>query len=535
LFCDKKPLYFAFADEGQRYYLSSMLQLGIDDYLWLALRKSGCQCIFSINPTAKGVELHIADQEAYQEYCSSSWLLSPDGYKGPTDIPMDPAKAAKWLTRQIDRKNGKCAIVIRLPVLARLFGGGANRKSLDELLKRFQCTKNPIVILSPATMTDSDLGAFLDPEGIFGYRSERSGSLCPELYDMIHAEAAVPIFHQLKACLGRRMLEPDVITFDRLKLLLEHIQFRRGEVWEESEFLDYANFIHRWWYRDSVRSTCPDLFRNARSYRDIYQSLTEPGGWKRLQDRMNGYKKRHGNKPVFIIDGPIDRQALEAKCLVTRDDPLAAKLARLTWPKELSGSFPDASAEALHRAQNRLTRPYTKPIRSGCREKLAVFLNSYETAQRGGDIDTMRRAMRAILFCAGTMHKAHSDGMDCDKFLNLHAFNLQQSEKYTRIWRTVRSAETSGREITDSYHLGLMGELDALEKSLANTDATLSIDPELLQSQSSGIPARQELEEIEKMLQKTLQPEPQEAPAPQPEVYDREAEQKELQWQADMY
>lgn len=510
-----------------------MLRLDIADYLWLELHKE-YQHIFHLHTKSNGVTLHLADKDAYQEYFSKSLLFSPEGYKGPTDIPMDGAKAAKWLSRQIDRKNGKCAILVELPVLDRLYGSGANRKPLDELLKKLADTKNTLVILSPATMTAGDLSIFRAPDGVFAYRSDRGHSLCPELYAMLHGAAPVPMFHQLKTRLGRQVVEPDVITFEGIKILLEHIRFRRGAEWEDAEFLDYANFIHRWWYRDSVRKTCPDLFPNARSYRDIYEELTKPDGWQRLLDRLNGYKKRNGNKPVYIIDGPFDRQALESECRITRDDPVAAELARLTWPKELSGSFPGADAEALHHAQHKLTRPYSEEFCPGRREKLALFLKLYDNAKRCSDIDTMRRAMRAILFSANTIHKNYVGNVECEKFLKQHSANLQQSVKYYQIWKNIQQQQHATGQIADGVLTGLMGQLNALEAQLLTSDALLNTDPELLQTQSSTS-TQQELEEIQKMLQESFLPDRQEEAVPEAQVYDREEGEALLQGLADLF
>lgn len=482
-FSSHKPLYFVFANEGETYYQDSMLQMRLEDYLWLELSKSDYKYIYFVNYASDEVTLKIQDADTYADYQSGKWtfLGKAEGYLGSTELKFPPGKLAKWIISQIGKKNGQRAFVFQLPAFHALFGEKGSRDSLEQLIRKQSSSKNPVILLSSMQVSQQEIDIFTDPNGVFGYRTAYQEYLCRELWEAIHSDSDIPIFQRLKEKLGSQFLELGGLRFESLKTLMRNVQFARDEFWTEEEFLDYTNFVYRWCYRPSMQKAYPGLFPeflpgNLRS-KTIYSSLTSVSGWQKFTERLNGYRKVHQGKPVYEADGYINKSELEAQCYVTRADAPLVQTASLQWPK-LLGAYTGRVAPAdFFQMQREILCPRNKPIQAARIGKLEQYIEFFYRAQKKQDSDTLRRAVCALIFCGKTLY---GENEEIGRFLDLHGRCLTFSEQYFDIRKTLQSQSGIEGQIAEDYKLALAAQAEKRSSILCTLDTLLSVTPDML-------------------------------------------------------
>ncbi|MCD8143393.1 MAG: hypothetical protein LUD83_09010 [Clostridiales bacterium] len=509
MFSTHKQLYFVFQHEGETYFLDSTLQLRLDDWLRLSLRRSGYRYTYFLDAVGSQMKLTILDADSYHQYYARSLWFKPD-FQGQVCIDLDQERAVQWLTKELGRRNGESAFVCRMEAFARLFQPDYPSKArlLDRLIQRLHSCRDALVLVGPMEMTEEVLSLYTAPGSVLAYVDRETGqSLCRSTRELLLDKDNLCFFDRLREKLDDQFLELGTFTFDGLKTLLGNVRFARDEAWGEGTLLDCTNFLYFWTYKPKLRAYCQGLFSSLKqpiTYGALFRSLCD-NGITAMEERIQRLRRsaRNKNESERLIDilvhqfGPLPKDYPSQESHVVFAEPELSALAELPWPEWAyrKGASPfqiwepaerewDAMKRSLLKARN---RPFPR-TRIRWIDKFVVRM---KRAENRGDHWTVRRTVNVLLYCGNNLYTEGEFDQycqGCERYLTVSEGYFDKYREYLRI-------KPSG---TDAV-AAVQGQLYSYGIALESADAEYQTVSEI-----SGIDLTDTLQTLLESVQTTM-------------------------------
>ncbi|MCC8063908.1 MAG: hypothetical protein LIO70_02330 [Clostridiales bacterium] len=454
MFSTHKQLYFVFQHEGEPYFLDSTLQLRLDDWLRLSLRRSGYRYTYFLDAVGSQMKLTILDADSYHQYYARSLWFKPD-FQGQVCVDLDQERAVQWLTKELGRRNGESAFVFRMEAFARLFQPDYPSKArlLDRLIQRLHNCRDALVLVGPMEMMEEVLSLYTAPGSVLAYVDRETGqSLCRSARELLLDRDNLCFFDRLREKLDDQFLELGTFTFDGLKTLMGNVRFARDEAWDEGTLLDYTNFLYFWTYKPKLRAYCQGLFSSLKqpiTYAALFRCLCD-NGIAAMEERMQRLRRsaRNKNESERLIDilvhqfGPLPKDYPSQESHVVFAEPELSALAELPWPEWAyrKGASPFQIWEPAEREWDVMKRSLLKarnrPFPRTRIRWIDKFVVRMKRAENRGDHWTVRRTVNVLLYCGNNLYTEGEFDQycqGCERYLTVSEGYFDKYREYLRI------------------------------------------------------------------------------------------------------
>lgn len=479
LFSLNDKLYFVFAHEQDVFFTDSLLRLGVHDYLWLMLRKSGYRHIFFVMENPGGFTVRIPDSDSAKLLRMYSEKRTPSFQAA---VSMNAADLCNWISGRTKRgtSSGPAAWVIP---------GTAMQKCAHSLPGMFADvidSRGPgadtVILQFPMQMSARELSLFTSENSFFAKKTGRGSCLSKPVYDMIHIKDSVSIFKRLKADLGSSLIQLSAVSFEQLRSMLRWAASRLELEITVEQLHEYTNFLYWYVYSPTLRAVVKGPFSSFSTYRELSDYLLRPDTFTAIRERVNKLKGLvpSGNL-VDILNRlcPLEKNEDRVYVQISHSNGILRRLSDLPYPVDFNRG-PDAAYLYWMNMQRQVRMPNTCPIPEKRLNWISVFMDFFEEARRNQDMETTRRAAEALRDTARNLYLP----MGSESRMKAHQLCLELS----RSIGTVRSkcAGEAGTWI-DEQLLEEYGQmLRNLEKALANP----SIQDAMLLHQASTLLAK---------------------------------------------
>lgn len=390
-------LHFVFDYRNELHYTENLLVLEPEAYLWHELRRQGTDIALFVAERGSGITLEAFDS-------ASAEVLKPEkkGFfqisKAPSleeqravhhtytlrDIDEEEDTLLEWLLERPEQKGLKkkrTALVLSLEGFTVLWQQ-SNPKVRQRLLRQIERPDGQCILILRLPLQTKAL-----EEAFFG-KSELLPQLCPGIGKAMEGPRE-PLMEALRRQLGDRM-----VSFHRAE---DTLNMLLRQALEEGKFPDSLRELEE--QAAYLRLRYPHM-GPAVKRRDLYEQLRQPGFREELRRRTAQLRQKYPELTVaeaLKADGltAADRVALEY------DDPLVRNLTNLYLPEEFFSQAEDGPAlrEALAGIKQDFSTLWNRRRSAAVCRWADAFYSEARTAGAQGDWDTLRDALQLLRFC----------------------------------------------------------------------------------------------------------------------------------------
>lgn len=409
MFANHKPFYFVFSNNDELFFLDSMIQLKLDDFLWFQLRKNGYTNIYHIKDGQDHVKLLLPDHATLAAFRETKPLLvripeSPGRF--PVEVMMKTDVFSKWLLRKaLLDAPGKSAFIFQPSLFSKILKN--DRTRLDQLLYDQASRTNPIILSFPMRFSEAALEQFFSHHSIFALSNKNQNSLCPPLYNIIHSDDSIRIFERLQTTMGECFNQIGAITFSQLRTMIRYLSFHNELDWSDDKILELTNFLYWYVYSPALRSVVKEPIREYSTYRELYQYLISPASIRTIEERIAVLKNsRPGLSLIQILHEfqPLDKNEGRVRCHIALDLQPLRQFASLPCPESIPGSPLTVDPVLWNANQQYVCSPHNRPISQLCLDSMAKFLEIFQEARLLGDNRTLIRAAYCLTYCVDNLY-----------------------------------------------------------------------------------------------------------------------------------
>lgn len=427
MFSAHKQLYFVLKNEGETYFLDSMLRLRPEEYLWYQLQKNDYSSVFFLTGAAgEKAVISVRDPESYRKNtCGGGlfgkgkklWAGKKEPYTGPMSVTVPAQEAARWLLERLEEP--KTALVCKLDLLNSLFS--REDPSPEKLLERLSLGKASLVVEYPMEPSAKDLEDLVGKDSIFRYRGTK-GELFTPLYALLTSgNSSAAIFDELLKSVPEQMAELGHLDYLTLQTLVRNVEFALGKQFEQQSFWDHVNYLHYWLEYETVRQDAKGLFggiQGAVTRKKLFEALTQ-GGLKAMEEREEVLRRMYRMKHPDQTNGPLLAWALLERygpkqigvqsSHVFLEDAALKKLEQMPFPKDYDSHKSIFSIRKLEKHEWEDMRRNLRKPRNGTFDTertnwIQAFLSYVAPAADCGDTDTLHRAMNLLMYCGNNLY-----------------------------------------------------------------------------------------------------------------------------------
>ena len=449
MFQSKDLIHLVFADETDTYYGDDLLQLNLNQKLWMMLHKSGYSAVYYLRAAGESFAVRsFGDAQAatYTGFESMSKFkkLFSDG--DAKDHFTD------WFCRQMKEKAAfVCSLEDFCSVYHDEWTDPFDRlKALSGDWKR----KGILVLTVPDTI-------------------ERSKPLLlhSRIFELLNDTAVLStrggearnLYRVLRNAKGDACVFLNTFSRETIRSILLQASMRRGRALTPEQSRAAEKYLYLYLRDEQLQQNLSLLERNKPAcelqFRELYTSLTEDDRvWDRLLRRCQSLPQ-------------TDPEAVEPLPLTRDKNSVAARCIRLQLPKW--AAVDEENRQALRRVQQNLRAPKNLDENAAVCAGLARLCGRLE-GMENGDTGTCRRLMTALTFCERWLYAEPGSETEQRVLENLTALerNVDLSAQYFRQYSELKrqlSGGVTGRT-TQKVLERLAAQVGALEKFLQQHD-----------------------------------------------------------------
>lgn len=449
MFQPKDLIHLVFADETDTYYSDDLLQLNLNQKLWMLLHRSGYSTVYFLRAAGESFAVRTfgdAEAPAYTSIESRSKFIQLFTDRSAQD------HFTEWFCR---RMREKTAFVCSLEDFCSVFDDADedSRRRMKELAGDWK-RKGILVLTTSGTierskplLLHSKVFELLNDTAVLSTRGGESRSL----------------YRVLRNAKGDACVFLNTFSREAIRSILLQASLRRGRALTPEQSRAAEKYLYYYLRDEQLQQNLP-LFERGRpmcglQFRELYTSLAEDDQvWDRLLRRSQSLPQ-------------TDPEAVEPLPLTRDQNSVAARCIRLRLPKWAAAD--EENRRALQRVQQNLRTPKNQDENEAVCAGLARLCGRLE-GMDNGDVGTCRRLLTALTFCEHWLYVEPGSETEHKVLENLKALerNAELSVQYFRQYSELRRQMSVGvTGVTTQKVLDrLAAHVGALEKFLEQHD-----------------------------------------------------------------
>lgn len=470
--------HLVFANEDT-YYLSSLLQLNLRQYLYYDLKSKGYGAVYFFSGEAGSFSVVFPDAvsrsvyEGYEEQTAGqkfkTWLLGrKESPEDPgTSVPCGDCGSLFRRVLRIMKGEKKIAFVFQIETFYSLSDCPELIEKLSQSAGSNYNRGHIFLICAPVTAGGSSR-LLTDAHGVF------RSPLFPEIQRIFSSYKNVQIYERLREELGQRVCFLNLLDRNSVYYMVLHFLAEQGPPMAGffSAAEDYADFIWAWYHSSSFQKDAGPIFpvNEKRMYSVIQTSLGDREVFRRMNREVIRLRSSMdaGQSLAQWICGHYEMDSWQR--LIYEENPILIRLEHLPlpqeWEKEQKLRLP-----ALGQIRRELMKPST--LLQNPREEAYAFacVEHLRTACAREDLLTAEKSLEALRFIVCGFSGAESAKENLEDREELHRSIMQDSEHLYEITRLYQGDRDKIREYTFRLK-GCIEEVHRYEKQhgLSDTD-----------------------------------------------------------------
>ena len=482
MFDKKKKFYFVFSNEGEEYYLSSMLHLSLEDYIYYHLRIHDYEKVYHIRTMGAGDGTHmpVITIRTKEDFLNNSYQQQKKGLRSlfkakpveveiwdssscPEEYPAivktsGTEQTALWMSEKLS--DNKTAIVLDCYTLYELLESDSEDKR--EALKRFfssDMDSGTLVITLPMDIPRDLFSMLIQEEGMI---ADIFGLPCEQ--EVINYNYSM--FEYLSDRMKDQIYELGKIGFDELGDIIDNAFFERDELISDVDRNDICNFLFYWLYNKKIRKESvggSGIFvkrysdENAVISRKLLHDFILKDGKKAVSERIRGqhilyereYKcqsenmrlidilsKRCGDKD-HMMDIDLSPIKIELKELLRFESMLMPELDSSSEYDEQFNLI-ESTKEEWDRIRSVVRKPQTVLPEQKWLDLINICCTEMTTAHEKKDRSTVLRIENILVYCGNNLYSFNDER--CDEYYELFKYYIDYShacfDKYYNLRKT---------------------------------------------------------------------------------------------------
>ena len=521
MFDKKKKYYFVFSNEGEKYYLPSMLQLSLDDYIFYHLRTHNFDKVYHIRTTLSGDGTHIPviTIRSKEDFLNNTYQQQNRGlrslFEGRTvDVEVwdssccyekypvtvktsGTEQTVLWMSEKLF--DIKTAIVLDCYTLYEFLISISEDKR--EALKSFfssDTDSGTLVITFPMEIPKELFVQFAQESGIiadiFGLPCER---------EVINYNYSM--FEYLADRMKDQIYELGKPGFDELGSIIDNAFFERNELLNEADRSDICNYLFYWLYNKKIRKESvggSGIFakqysdENAVISRKQLHDFIFSDGKRAISERIRGqhilyereYTRQSGNMKLIdilskrcgdkdhMMDVNLSPVKIELKELSRFESMIMPELDR---PSEYDDQFNliESTREEWDWIRSVVRKPQTLLPEQRWLDLIDICCTKMTVANEKKDRSTVLRLENILVYCGNNLYSINNE--HCDEYDKLFRHYIEYSnacyDKYLNLKKTgsIMYGESEGSLgiVQQSAINELITKYNAYRKVLAELDS----------------------------------------------------------------
>lgn len=481
MFSTERFVHFVFANVDDTYYLGNMLELDLNGYLWVALKKKGFENVYFFSGTDTDCIVETLDSSSCDNYSqrNASLLSKFFGFKsGESEdkrqsfSDRDISALCNWITDSLvqSKKQKKQAFVFQLDTLSRLFGKPEQLDNLKRLIEYSrQNSKSGIIVVCAPNGGSELVEELVGKSSIFMVQSN-GHCLSEDLY-ALRKIPEKPLFQAIQEHMQDCQMQLYIPKREEICSLLVRRAIETNDWPESVKDLDkQAAFLTAWCRSESLQENADLTWKPGRfpKYSALWEKLCTPRFYTALCRQSELY----------------DLSGLEREPLVTEREDHICSMIRSLW-------LPDAflywvSSEEKVRQQFRDFRYraatlWSKPVNQQVTDYIERFLNSFQQAVKNEDWATLERILHILSFCADHICTGEERSVEIGELCELYkscvvemsfAYTRYQ-RNYERVTQQLKTASGSVRMTLEAQQSIYLAQATSTQTAIRETESKL--------------------------------------------------------------
>ncbi|MCC8129609.1 MAG: hypothetical protein LIO51_06710 [Clostridiales bacterium] len=386
MFSSSELIHFVFANDSDIYCCGGLLQLGLEQYLWLRLHEQ-YQAVYFLHAGEQTFSIRTYGDVKSKPFETSWWTQV---LRGTTEAE----EQGKWLVRQLKGRQGEtAAFVCPLGEFCTLLSSDEWRETLEQLSGMERRTG--IIVLTAPVTAEGSRGLLL------------TSPVFDRLRETAVTDARVGGERELYSSIQSK--KPDSVVYlneftrERVRDLLLRLSFVEGRYLSRQEADTAAAYLALYLNCSEIRQAKPLFGSGSLSwnfqYRELYDHLRKEDVWdcllaqSRQVDQAGGLSAWLSKTGLSAVSAPPG--------ILWGKNSYADRCLRLTVPERLR---PDDAAAKRISAMMREIRKTVRSPRNRLESPAMVreverLLRELDGIQTNGYVGTYERMLYALQFC----------------------------------------------------------------------------------------------------------------------------------------
>ena len=462
MFSTNEFLHFVFANRNDRYYCSELLDLDLNQYLWLRLHEQGYDCVYFLELSDRSICVRGYGDKLAQS-CENTGLFRHLTRSSSLQKLME--KALK------NKESVRSALVCDLGEFCTWFGADKWKKFLADLADPGRRT-GILVLTAPPEAEASR--SFLLNSPVFERIGEHS------ITDLRNASPC-NMYAAIQGSKPDSMVYLNTCTRERLHSMLTRILMEDTKRTLDAELLpEMEDYLLQWMNNPELRRKERRIATNMPSpnqaFQDIFRKLQQELVWNQLTAKAKQVSKAGGIQSYLAALGCVPEED-PVNVLAVRRDPnsFAGRCLRLRFRS--SGGSQEELAE-IHSLLTQIRRQLFAPLNREDNALLAdavdKLIREFQAADDDGDFGTMQRVLFSINLCIQriSVPKGSSEERAIPTVIQQLQSYIQCSKLYYQQQKSLndaRSGLVAGKNKLAAYTLRQLEDQTEAARRMLNT------------------------------------------------------------------